>query len=948
MFRLVLRKLAANRWLTLCLLAGFVIGAALISGIPTYTSGILQRMLTRDLERYQERSGIFPGRYSVHAAFYYFDDQERERYRFDLYEREVRGRLVREVGLPVLAETRMLSVDYLQIAPLVPRREDQPVQIVKLDGISDAARKLRIVQGRMYSPEPVDGAIEVVVTEEAFRKLDLMLGDVFVAGDLRELLEEPLRLTVVGVVGVGDPGDLWWFRAPGYFDGSLLADYDLMHRRWASTSSPLLTESWWSFAFDYHAIRVSNLRSLVATLERQVKLIRDSRLEYDLPMLDTLKAYFDRERLLTTTLWFLQIPVLLMLAFFIAMTSRLIVRHEANEIAILKSRGARSRQVFLAYLLEALLLSAAAVAAGPPVGYLLCRIIGAANGFLEFVQRAALPLRLEGRAYLAAAGCALLLTVTMLAPALSASRTTIVLHKQRRSRGERPPLWRRAFLDLVLLALAGYGWYGYRTQQKVLAVTGARASDLPLDPLLFLISTLFIVGAGLLFLRLYPLLIELVYRAGRRLWTPGLYATFLGVSRGGGGEQYLMLFLVITLATGVLDAKTARTINRSVEERIRYAVGADVTALEEWPTNQPAAGPAGPMPAPAGAPESSSRTPVEYREPDFRRFTELASVQLATKVFRQTAATAIVAGGPSVTAQVMGIVPHEFGTVAWFRLGLLPAHWHQYLNLLAASPKAMLVSEGFARRFGTKPGDPIEITWKDQSYLDGIVYGIVPYWPSWNPNAGTAGRSPELVVANLSYLHAGLAIEPYEVWMKLAPGATVSDVYREIADSGIPLLRAESATEKLVAAKNDPLLQGTNGALTLGFTLTLLVSAIGFLIYWIIAMQSRTLQFGVYRAMGLSRMRVLGMIFWEQLLVSGSAVACGAGVGSLASEAFVPLLQLTASAAEQVPPFHVTTEPADLVRLFTVVGVLLLVGLAVLAAIAFRIRIAQAIKLGEE
>ncbi len=138
-----------------------------------------------------------------------------------------------------------------------------------------------------------------------------------------------------------------------------------------------------------------------------------------------------------------------MLAFFIAMTSRLVVRHEANEIAILKSRGARSRQVFLAYLLEGLLLSAAAVAVGPPAGYLLCRIIGAANGFLEFVQRAALPLRLEGRAYLAAAGCALLLTATMLAPAWSASRTTIVLHKQRRSRGERKPLWRRAFLDVV-------------------------------------------------------------------------------------------------------------------------------------------------------------------------------------------------------------------------------------------------------------------------------------------------------------------------------------------------------------------------------------------------------------------------------------------------------------------------------------------------------------------
>ena len=204
------------------------------------------------------------------------------------------------------------------------------------------------------------------------------------------------------------------------------------------------------------------------------------------------------------------------------------------------------------------------------------------------------------------------------------------------------------------------------------------------------------------------------------------------------------------------------------------------------------------------------------------------------------------------------------------------------------------------------------------------------------------------MVANLSYLHAGLALEPYEVWMKLAPGATASVVYRALADAEVPLLAAESADAKLVAARNDPLLQGTNGALTLGFTVTLLVAAIGFLIHWIIAMQSRTLQFGVFRAMGLSRARVVGMIAWEQLLVSGAAVACGAAVGGAAGDLFVPLLQLTASAAEQVPPFHVTSDPADYARLFAVAGVFLAAGLAVLTGIAFRIRIAQAIKLGEE
>lgn len=945
MFRLVLRKLIANRWLTLCLLAGFVIGAALVSGIPTYTAGILQRMLTRDLELFQESTGAFTGRYSVGASYYYYTETETNRGGWPAHDRELRSRLVREVGLPVLAETRRLTVDFLQAWPEVQREEEPATRYVKIDGLTDAADHVKVLYGRLFAPRTDDGVIEAMVTEEAFKELDLLLDEVYVVTDLREMLEEPLRVRVVGVFGMADPRDPWWFESLANYDVTLLVDHDLVRDRWAASGSAMLTGAWWSWALDYHAISVGGLAGLVATLDRQVGELDDARLNHDLPMLETLRAYFGRERVLTTTLWFLQVPVLLMLAFYIAMTSRLVVRHEANEIAILKSRGARSGQVFLAYLLEGLLLSAVAVAAGPPLGLLLCRAVGAADGFLEFVRRAALPLALDARAYLAAAATALLLTATMLGPAWLASRTTIVLHKQRRSRAVRAPLWRRLFLDLVLIAVAGYGWYGYRSQQKVLALTGVRAADLPLDPLLFTISACFIVGVGLLFLRLYPLVVELVFRAGRRFWPPGVYATFLGVSRGGGGEGFLMLFLVITLAIGVFDAKAARTINRSTEERIRYATGADVTVREKWPDNQPPALPAGPGSPAAAAPAP----PLQYREPDFGRFERLPGVALATKVFRRTDAFASVKRGTWDNAVVMGIVPHEFGVVGWFRPGLLPAHWHQYLNLLAASPKAMLVSEGFARRHGTKPGDAIEITWEGQGYLDGVVYGIVPYWPSWNPHeVHPGGVTRELVVANLTHLQAGLALEPYEVWMELAPGASASDLYRGLEEAEVPLLAAESAEARLVAAKNDPLLQGTNGALTLGFAVTLLVAAIGFLIHWIVAMQARTLQFGVFRAMGLSRLRVIGMIAWEQLLVSGAAVACGVGVGGLAGELFVPLLQLTASAAEQVPPFHITSDPRDLARLFAVVAAFLAAGLAALTAIAFRIRVAQAIKLGEE
>jgi putative ABC transport system permease protein len=52
--------------------------------------------------------------------------------------------------------------------------------------------------------------------------------------------------------------------------------------------------------------------------------------------------------------------------------------------------------------------------------------------------------------------------------------------------------------------------------------------------------------------------------------------------------------------------------------------------------------------------------------------------------------------------------------------------------------------------------------------------------------------------------------------------------------------------------------------------------------------------------------------------------------------------------AQQVPPFRVIADRGDYVKLYAIVGGMLAVGLAVRDVRISRIRMAQAIKLGEE
>ncbi len=61
MFRFSLRKMFKNRWLTLSLLAGYIIAVAIVSSMPAYSHAILARMLRKDLEQSQLTSGIYPG-----------------------------------------------------------------------------------------------------------------------------------------------------------------------------------------------------------------------------------------------------------------------------------------------------------------------------------------------------------------------------------------------------------------------------------------------------------------------------------------------------------------------------------------------------------------------------------------------------------------------------------------------------------------------------------------------------------------------------------------------------------------------------------------------------------------------------------------------------------------------------------------------------------------------
>ena len=458
MIAFVLRRILTNAWMVLCLLAGSILAVALIVSIPVYTEGILQRLLTRDLEEFQVTQGVFPGRCEVSRSFVMPDEPDRKFPLFTELDERIGRRLAPSLGVPFLVSTVQLTLDFLVVDQQGAGGEasgGEAATFVRMEGLRGFADRIRIVAGRAASPDDEGGEIEAVISEQAQQVLGLYLDRVYDVRDAFYGTGRLARVRIVGVYTVQDPQDPFWFRGLGEFEKSLMVDADLLERRFVAVNSPNFASARWFFALDYHAIRIGDVPGMVARIKDFRRLAEQQRMAWDLPILELLDEYTSRASVLRLTLWFLEVPVLLMLAFFIYMVSQLIIEGDANEIAVLKSRGSSSAQVFLLYLLESVLLAAAWPSArGRP---------RAATSASSSARRAASssscgapPSRTpSARAYgYALLGAALFIAAMLLSGLRRRRAPPSSSTSGSRDGRAGAPFWQRFFLDAVLLVVA--------------------------------------------------------------------------------------------------------------------------------------------------------------------------------------------------------------------------------------------------------------------------------------------------------------------------------------------------------------------------------------------------------------------------------------------------------------------------------------------------------------
>jgi putative ABC transport system permease protein len=971
LLKFIFRKMWNTRWLTLSTLIGLIVAVAFTTSIPMYADGALKRVVASSLQ--EKSDGLPAGSLMIRYQAAGRDRADLEQ--LNILNAYIESDLPSEIGFPHPSYVRTYSIRSETLSAIAPTVDSGRKKQMTLSSMNGLDEKVEIVNGAKNSDQVKNGVIEVMAYEEALLNGDMRVGDEYYYPVSTVSGIAPLRIKVVGSFQPLNNTDPYWYQG---FDGMMntfFVDEKLFNEELLSKSKIPLNIANWYYAFDLKDIKTSQLAPVSKTLERLeielYQMMKNTRV--DLSFAEMLKEFRGQSLQLQTLLFTLAVPMIAMVFYYIAMNARQALERQRSDIAVLRSRGGSNRQIIWIFTLEGLMLGAVALIIGPFLGWFMAKSIGSASGFLSFVDRKSIPVGVNASTLMYGVVTVLVAMSATIIPAIVFAGSTIVGLKQQMARADRRPFWQRWYLDIVLLGVVGYGWYMFQERQFLATQTGMTTDQLQVQPLLFFVPALAIASIGLFFLRIFPWLLRLFQWLGRKFLPVPLYLTLTQLSRSSKAYYPLMLLLILTIGLGVYNSSAARTIDMNSRERTLYEFGADVTLSTVWeafadalPTDPGGGNPGGGDGGGNGGGDGGNGgggsggggsggggsggggggggefvpQKLIYVEPPFEIFKELEGVAAAARVLN-TSGNVIVSGKSVGKSNVLGIDNVDFAKVGWFRNDLYDYHPNEYLNLLGYYEQAVLIPTKFASRYNLKSGDLITIA-VEQTALEFVVVGILPYWPTQYPD------DTPFFITNLDYIYDQVPIIPYDIWLSMEDGAQTTPIIEGLLEKNVSLNWINDVRSELIVQSKHPSRGGVFGILSLGFLISVIISLFGYMLYWFFNLSSRVVQFGVLRAMGLSRKQLSGMLLLEQGFTAGLSIVLGIVIGKLTSYLFLPFLQTADNIKKQVPPFRIIFDSKDTYQLYGVVAVMMIAGAAMLFLHIRRLRVHQAVKLGEE
>ncbi len=935
MVKLVLRffalvRLAFNRlWnhpgLTFLALLGIVLAVGLVGNGSFFAQAMDQVLLNQELQEFSEMTKRPPFSTSIYSF-------PSARAPISLESAEtladhVSDALAGEVGLPKRHVGIQVHSGNMMLQP--PANSEKYggknfLGAVDVVYIADVTDQLDYVLG---NPIDLEGAssgevLDVWMHASLAEEMGINIGEEFKIGQTTASPAVPIR--VQGIWKATDVEADFWFENP---DATLKNAMLIRRSDYIQYIEPLVpSKSWyltWHVILEDAHVYPDKAQDYLTGFQR-ASVIIDKFLpgaKINTPPLDPLTSFVERGNLLTILLLSFNLPAFGFLLYFLFLTSAIIATWQQRETATLVGRGLRVSSILTLTIIEEFLLFIVGTPLGILSGMALARLMGNTASFLSFVTRDPLPVSLRGfnlTLTLVALSVSLL---ARLIPAVRATRLTAIDVDRELARPQSKPFWQRFYLDFILALPTIYAYQQLSRRGTLAMLVQDRPEDLYQDPLLILVPAIFILTAGLLTLRIFPLAMRaLDIIASVIPWsTPHLALRQLGRQ----SQVYVnpLLLVIVSLALGVYMLSMAASLDKWLVDRTYYNVGSDM-AFTPMPssTNDSASGPEGAVPT-----DISDLTgewipfPVEFEE--------LPGVAQAARVGDYGMSATLIETGEA-RGRFIAVDRADFGDVAWFRPDFAKDPLMGVLNRLAVSDDAILVSEKVFEENHLQVGDTIEvrigINYALNVYSTFTVAGAFKYFPTVYEN----GREVTFI-GNLEYLtfYFGI-IPPHNIWLRLDDDANNKEVLKAIRGLGLTVNKVNNARELIAEEQAKQERVGVFGTLSVGFMAAVAMAVMGLLVYTYASLRDRLKRFTILRAIGLLRRQIMGQVVMEYAVLTAFGGTAGALVGKWASDLFIPFFRITGGADQVVPlppliPIIARSQVVQLVTAFVLFIVLL-------------------------
>lgn len=860
-----------------------------------------------------------------------------------------------------------------------------------------------VLHGRL--PHTSTSVIEIALTAESAAQLHVGVGSLlviqvtFIEKDPTEgplvpplFLNIPLR--VVGIINPTSLNDSYWHSTT--FLSSVFGDVPGTGTNYTGLASnegllayftQLTTQSnyslykfqapctlLWYYPFHASDISIYDLNSITNAINlASAGVIEDMHL-YNSPLVeqptvtapdDILQRFAARTPVVSIPTTGVLLVVVGLILFFVSLISDILIDRQSETIALLRSRGASRRQVFGVFATQSLGLGVIGLLLGPVLAVALVWLMtlftlsppdrGAID--IVFNHFTVMLLRL-GWYPLLAALVAVCTSVIGIAQRVS---STILSVRREMARATSRTLWQRMRLDMLaaVVAIVCFGLLEFVLNSSFITT---KLNLLLLAPLT-LLSILFLALAGiLLFLRLYPLLLQLGARLTMRRRGAAPMLALAQMARA--PRQSVRMALLLSLATACMLFLFIFIASQSQRT-------ADVAAYQ------------------AGADFSGTLRDASFTSVDRQHLTTgYLQVQgvLSASVGYVTTADASTGSVYYVPIQMNAVDSDTFArTALWTEQDsaqplstLMDGLIAHRTTVIASNVIPAVVDEAMWNTLQLTPGAQFTLLFNNGAVVDGKVNFVavaeVNRIPTITDSTEASGTNDYTAAGGMMvdyqtfahvYIHdfstAGAAVPINYAWLKTRSNdASLQHIRHVLSDPKGCCLQLSTMFDRRAIAtslQSDPLYLDVIGLLGIGAIITIVLMLLGNLIASWLNVRSRLAQFAVLHALGATSRQVTSVLLWEQSISYITGIVLGLPFGFLLAVFLLPSLVYTGGASsggdlstgqfylvQHIPPIQVVY-PAWLLFLLIVVLLVFAATFMMIVRVAGKPATAQTLRL---